>query len=122
VGVVTRDHPRGTLYLIVRARRAVHEWVLPKGHIEADERPEQAAVREVREEAGVQAGIVAPIGASIFGTARVVWFLMQFVAEVEPEERRETFWGIIDEVLERLAFEESRHIVRAAAAARGGGA
>ena len=36
---------------------------LPKGGLEAGETPEQAAAREVREEAGVEAELVAELGA-----------------------------------------------------------
>ena len=35
---------------------------LPKGGMEADETPEQAAAREVREETGVVANILGPLG------------------------------------------------------------
>nr|MDA8188223.1 NUDIX domain-containing protein [Dehalococcoidales bacterium] len=38
------------------------EWVMPKGHLESGETPEQAAVREVLEETGLTARIVAKVG------------------------------------------------------------
>jgi 8-oxo-dGTP pyrophosphatase MutT (NUDIX family) len=34
---------------------------LPKGHIEAGERPEQTAVRETREETGLRGSLIAPL-------------------------------------------------------------
>ena len=37
---------------VVRSGRAVHEVRLPKGHIDAGETPEEAALREVGEESG----------------------------------------------------------------------
>ncbi|MBD0292475.1 MAG: NUDIX hydrolase [Jiangellaceae bacterium] len=43
-------------------RRGRCEWVLPKGHIEPDETPEEAAVREVREETGLDAQVVSALG------------------------------------------------------------
>ncbi|MEV5711451.1 NUDIX domain-containing protein [Actinoallomurus sp. NPDC052274] len=37
-------------------------WSLPKGHLEADETIEEAAVREVEEETGIRGRIIAPLG------------------------------------------------------------
>src|SRR5256885_9518773 len=36
-------------------------WQLPKGLVDEGEKPEEAAVREVREETGIKAKIVAPL-------------------------------------------------------------
>src|SRR6187402_171832 len=48
---------------IARRNRAGRlEWCLPKGHIEAGESPEQAAVREVEEETGILTVIVQSLG------------------------------------------------------------
>jgi len=37
-------------------------WALPKGLVDAGERPEQTALREVREETGVEAALVSKLG------------------------------------------------------------
>ena len=52
-GVVYSAASGDVRYLVVRATSEDEEWVLPKGHIEPGETPREAAVREVREEAGV---------------------------------------------------------------------
>src|SRR4029077_451625 len=44
-------------------------WSLPKGHIEAGETAEQAAVREVEEETGIAGEILAELGTIDF------WFV-----------------------------------------------
>ena len=37
-------------------------WALPKGHVDPGESPEQTATREVWEETGLRATLVAPLG------------------------------------------------------------
>jgi ADP-ribose pyrophosphatase YjhB (NUDIX family) len=52
-----------------RDRRDRMIWSLPKGHLEGKETPEEAAIREVNEETGIIATIVAPLGVIDF------WFM-----------------------------------------------
>lgn len=57
-------------------------WTFPKGHIEAGETLEQTAEREVLEETGVAARVVAPLPVTRYtnsrGVAREIhWFLMR---------------------------------------------
>src|SRR4051794_12352436 len=62
-GVVVND--RGECVVIVPARRAADGskvLALPKGHPDPGETPEAAALREVREETGVQADVVEKLG------------------------------------------------------------
>ena len=64
-GVVYR--PNGMGYSIAVVQRARHnDWSLPKGHIEPGESREQAAIREVQEETGLDARIVSPIGEVVY--------------------------------------------------------
>jgi len=73
----------GDRCLVLRRGR---EWVFPKGHLEQGERPEHAAIREVREEAGLEVRILQPIGSTRYGFGdradavhrkRVYWFLAE---------------------------------------------
>jgi 8-oxo-dGTP pyrophosphatase MutT (NUDIX family) len=92
-------HSAGAVVMVagrcVALRRADRdEWVFPKGHLEMGERPEDAAIREVREETGLEVKLVGRIGSSryTFGPKdenrkRVDWFLAERVAgelRVEP--------------------------------------
>ncbi len=117
-GVVTRSHNGQTQVLLVRARRWPHDWVLPKGHIEHAEIPEQTARREVQEEAGVEAEAVkylAQIDYEIAGIAvRAAYFLMRFVRDAEAAEDREIRWFTIDEATTRVRFDSTRQVIRQA--------
>src|SRR5437588_13078212 len=99
-GVVLRD---GRV-LLVRAKPAPHDWVLPKGHIEKGESPAETAAREVREEAGVEAEPGAEAGVLEFespksGHVRSLYFVMRYVRDVPREDDREIRWCAIDEAL-----------------------
>jgi ADP-ribose pyrophosphatase YjhB (NUDIX family) len=52
-------------------RRGRLLWSLPKGHVEAGETAEDAAVREVAEETGITGRVVAPLGTIDF------WFVAE---------------------------------------------
>jgi 8-oxo-dGTP diphosphatase len=74
----------GKCLVIRRADR--DEWVLPKGHMGRDEPPEDAAVREVKEETGLEIAVVAFLGATRYSFGperehrkRVEWFLADVV-------------------------------------------
>lgn len=52
-GVVYRMEGGAPLYLLIRD--SYQNWGFPKGHLESGERAEDAALREVREETGLEA-------------------------------------------------------------------
>ena len=71
-------------------------WVLPKGHVEADESLRQAAIREVHEEAGIQARILRKLGWVNYEfmfqgrnyKKKVLWFVMKEMGG-EPKPQKE---------------------------------
>lgn len=103
-------------------RRSRLLWSLPKGHVEAGETPEQAALREVFEETGLVGRIVAPLGIIDF------WFVVEdkrihktvhhFVIEAiggelsdEDIEVEAVEWIPFDQVVRRLAYGDERRLV-----------
>jgi 8-oxo-dGTP diphosphatase len=113
--VVYRHSDRGIEILLVRARRDPTLWVLPKGHIEHGEAKEEAALREVREEAGVDGRIVAELGRYSFpkpeGPVLVAMFLAQYRSFVGQSEPREVGWMDFEQARDALAFEDARLIL-----------
>ena len=106
-------------------------WQLPKGIIDEGETSEEAAIREVREEAGVEAELVAPIDTIEYwftadhdGERRryhkfVHFFLMSYRSgdvSDHDDEIAEARWVGISAALEMLDFKSERSMVEKAAA------
>ena len=105
--------------LLVRAKPEPHDWVLPKGHIEAGEAPADTAAREVREEAGVEAATGGELGILEFespksGRVHSLYFVMRYVRDVPREDDREIRWCAIDEALTLTRFDDMRALIRKA--------
>lgn len=114
-GVVSRMVDGQREYLLVEARRTPGTWVLPKGHIEPGETAEAAAVREVEEESGVRAAIIAQAGESDFVAAgrpvRAIFFLMRYLEDVDRIEDRAVVWHRYEEALGLLQFDDLRQVL-----------
>ena len=105
--------------LLVTSKRNRGNWIFPKGHIEKGERPEDAALRETREEAGVIGKLIGPAGILEYGflgaKARVEYFLVQFSREAgPPEDGRQRIWCDPEDALERLSYKNTRKLLRKA--------
>ncbi len=112
-----------------RNRAGRLEWCLPKGHIEGEETPEEAAIREVAEETGITAEVIQPIGVIDYwftGDDRRVHkvvhhYLLEakggyITTENDPDREAEVAeWIPVHTLGSRLAFPNERKIARAAA-------
>jgi 8-oxo-dGTP pyrophosphatase MutT (NUDIX family) len=61
-GVLVRSIRGRTMVAAIRPRGRETVWALPKGKIDAGETPAETAVREVREETGVEGHLVEKLG------------------------------------------------------------
>lgn len=125
-GLVFRRGARGVEYLLVRPRGPSDaRWVLPKGHLEEGESTARAAVREVREEAGVWGRVVADLGEVAFTaggeTVRASFHLMEAVEDAGPEAaERERRWLPTRTALAADVHPETREVLERGDAARVG--
>jgi 8-oxo-dGTP pyrophosphatase MutT (NUDIX family) len=121
-GVVYRRTAAGIDVLICKDA-GYHRWVLPKGLVNKGEDYQQTAVREVREEVGVEARVVASLGepeqyvymrggTRIF--KKVYYFLMEYVAgdeQTHDHEMEEVRWAAIDEAIDLVAYKGAKTVL-----------
>jgi len=122
-GIVWRRLAGGLQFLLVRPidlapstdARGGRPWVLPKGHIERGEDPEEAAVREVLEEAGAVADLGPLVGTLEFTVAgrevRCAFYAMELRGQREAEEPREMRWATVEELRLLVPFPETVALV-----------
>lgn len=106
-------------------RRGQLLWSLPKGHIEQGETAEQAAVREVAEETGIQGSILGELGTIDFWFVAegrrihktVHHFLMRATGgELSDSdiEVTEVAWVPLPAISARLAYSDERDLLAVA--------
>jgi 8-oxo-dGTP pyrophosphatase MutT (NUDIX family) len=117
---------QGARILLISTREG-RRWQLPKGHIEAGETADEAAVREVREETGVTGRVVAPLpeidywyveNSRLRVHKHVDYFLLEYesgdTADYDRGEVSGAEWFSWDDGLDRLSFDNERRVAERA--------
>jgi 8-oxo-dGTP pyrophosphatase MutT (NUDIX family) len=128
-GVVFRRTDAGVDVALAarRTRRGELAWGLPKGLIEPDEGTEEAALREVREETGLEAEIDDDLGSISYfyhwegaGVRKSVRFFLMHATGGDvsdhDHEMEEVRWFPLADVERRATYRSERDIVRKAVA------
>ncbi len=117
----------GRVQIALVHRREPRLWALPKGTPNAGETVEETAVRETREESGLEVRVEAPITSITYFFVRgrtrfhktVHFFLMEPIGgalALHDHEFDEVRWVELDEALRLLSHVTERRVVEAAAA------
>jgi 8-oxo-dGTP pyrophosphatase MutT (NUDIX family) len=124
-GVIVRHD--GSLEVCLINPRGRHSWALPKGWIEPGETPEVAALREVREETGLNGVLEDELGTieywfysreeGVRVHKTVHFFLVQFTGGETADhdhEVSEARWLPVERALDLMTYPNEREIVRRA--------
>jgi 8-oxo-dGTP diphosphatase len=116
-GVVLRDTTDSVEVLLVH-RPKYDDWTFPKGKLDAGERDEDAALREVREETGFRCDLGPELASTDYvdghGRNKTVryWRMRCDGGEFVPNrEVDEILWLRPDDARERLTYEHDRQVL-----------
>ena len=109
-------------FLIISANTddGTEQWVIPKGHIKRCELAKETAVREVREETGVDAEIVDELEGVEYLTpkerVRSMMYLMKYKSQGRHArgEHRQQHWMPYDKAMAMLSYPESKQLLEMA--------
>ena len=129
-GVVVRPVDSGIEVVLAARRRRSGDlaWGLPMGHIEQDEEVALTALREVREETGLDARIREPLGDISYWYVwdgrpilkKVTFFLMDATGgdfADHDSEMEEVRWFPLSEAMRAASYSSEREVLRRAEAA-----
>ena len=121
--VIDRDDA-GSVRVLVVHRPRYDDWSFPKGGVKRDEAIEAAALREVKEETGIECRIVNDLASVRYryktGSGRlrpkvVHYFLMEPVAGnplANEDESDKVEWVDYEEAMRRLSYDHDKQLLR----------
>ncbi len=129
-GVVYRESNGTTEVALIRVGP---RWCLPKGQVEKGEELQETALREVKEETGLDGEVVAKIGDisywftgkdkkntdSVKVFKRVSFYLIHYLGgdvSLHDQEVEEVCWSPISEAVKRLSYPTERQTMTKAVA------
>lgn len=127
-GVVIRRR-NGKIDVALAARRTRQgdlAWGLPKGLVEQGESPEEAALREVQEETGLQARAIEPLGDISYWYVwegerirkKVTFFLMEATGgdvTLHDHEMEDVRWFPLDDARRKASYPSEKETLHRAA-------
>ena len=94
------------------------DFSLPKGHLEAGETLKQCAIREIKEETGLDIEILSDLDVVHYtnkndGNVETTYYIARSLDDnaVQTEDGGSIFWLTIDQALEKLSYENLRQLL-----------
>lgn len=123
-GGIVIDNETGTPSVLLVHRPSYDDWSFPKGKLDPGETVEEAALREVREETGLECRIIRELATTRYGyqtrnkgplrPKAVHYFLMERVSgdiQVPVDEVDRAEWFEFDEAARKLSYEQDRKLL-----------
>ena len=128
-GVLVRGEEVAAIVPVRRAAGGKRVLALPKGHVDPGETPEQAALREVREETGMTGELIEQLGEVRYWYQRegrkipklVTFFLLEYRSGSDADhdtEVEEVRWLPLEDAVSELSYKGEREMVQRALASR----
>jgi len=92
---------QGRVLLVHRNTPDLTQWEIPGGKVEPGEQPRVAAIREIKEELGVEVKVIEPLGVTEFdfrGTPCEYHYFRATIVAGKPElrESKHDAWAYVD--------------------------
>jgi 8-oxo-dGTP pyrophosphatase MutT (NUDIX family) len=124
-GVLVRGQHVAAIVPVRRAAGGKRVLALPKGHVDPGETPEQAALREVREETGMTGELIEQLGEVRYWYQRggrkipklVTFFLLEYRSGSDADhdtEVEEVRWVPLEDAVTELSYKGEREMVQRA--------
>jgi len=118
-GLIVRQKPEGSLELVVVHRPAYDDWTFPKGKLQAGEREEHTAIREVEEETGMRVRLERALGSTKYndhrGRRKIVhyWVMRALDGHFRPSREVDDLrWVSVRQASSLLSYNHDRALLR----------
>lgn len=122
-GAVVYRKKKGELEILLICHKNGGHWAFPKGHVEKGETDEETALREIREETGLQVKLKTDFQASVAYSPKpdvmkdVIYFAAKAEKEVEVKAQEEELLGFCwlspADAMQRVTYQNDKEILSA---------